>query len=32
MAVIADVFDVLLIDENGDVVGTTTLQDANIEV
>jgi hypothetical protein len=32
MAVVADVFDVLLIDENGDVVGTTTLQDANIEV
>ena len=32
MAVIADVFDVLLIDENEDVVGTTTLQDANIEV
>lgn len=32
MAVVADVFDVLLIDENGDVIGSTTLQDANIEV
>lgn len=33
MAVVADVFDVLLIDENtGDVIATTTLQDANIEV
>jgi hypothetical protein len=32
MAVIADVFDVLLIDENGDVIGSSTLQDANIEV
>jgi len=33
MAVVADVFDVLLIDENtGEVIATTTLQDANIEV
>jgi hypothetical protein len=32
MAVIADVFEVLLIDDDGDVVATTTLQDANIEV
>lgn len=32
MAVIADVFNVLLIDEDGDVAATTTLQDANIEV
>lgn len=32
MAVIADVFNVLLIDEDGDVVATTTLQDSNIEV
>ncbi|MGZ9868115.1 hypothetical protein ACU3L3_06810 [Priestia endophytica] len=32
MAVIADVFDVLLIDGDNDVIGTTTLQDANVEV
>lgn len=33
MGLIADVFDVTLIDEkNGDVIATTTLQDANIEV
>lgn len=32
MAVIADVFEMILIDNDGDVVGTTTLQDANIEV
>jgi hypothetical protein len=32
MAVIADVFEVVLIADNGDVVATTTLQDANIEV
>lgn len=33
MALIADVFDVTLIDEaSGDVVATTTLQEANIEV
>lgn len=31
MAVIADVFDVILIDNDGGVVGTTTLQDSNIE-
>ena len=33
MALIADVFDVTLIDENtGDVIATTTLQDAGIDV
>ncbi|MGG3987523.1 hypothetical protein [Bacillus smithii] len=32
MAVIADVFDVVLIDDDGGVIGTTTLQDSNIEV
>jgi hypothetical protein len=32
MAVIADVFDVILIDSDGEVAATTTLQDANIEV
>jgi hypothetical protein len=32
MSVIADVFETLLIDSDGDVIGTTTLQDANIEV
>lgn len=32
MGLIADVFDVVLISGNGDVIGTTTLQDANIEV
>jgi hypothetical protein len=32
MAVIADVFEVLLIDDDGDVIATSTLQDANIEV
>jgi hypothetical protein len=33
MAVIADVFEVVLIDEaTNEVIGTTTLQDANIEV
>jgi hypothetical protein len=33
MGLIADVFDVTLIDEaSGEVIGTTTLQDANIEV
>lgn len=32
MAVIADVFDVILIDTDGDTIGTTTLQEANIEV
>lgn len=31
MALIADVFDVILQDETGDVIGTTTLQDAGIE-
>lgn len=31
MALIADVFDVILKDETGDVIGTTTLQDAGIE-
>ncbi|MFB5759104.1 hypothetical protein [Paenibacillus medicaginis] len=31
MALIADVFDVILKDSNGDVFGTTTLQDAGIE-
>lgn len=30
--VVADVFDVVLIDSNGDVFGSTTLQDAGIEV
>lgn len=32
MAVVADVFDVILIDKNNDVIGTTTLQDASIEI
>lgn len=32
MGLIADVFNVVLIDESGDAIGTTTLQDANIEV
>jgi hypothetical protein len=32
MAVVADVFDVVLIDADGEVVGTTTLQDAKIDV
>lgn len=32
MAFIADVFDVTLISDNGDVIGTTTLQDASIDV
>lgn len=32
MAVVADVFETILIDDDGDVIGTTTLQDANIEV
>lgn len=32
MAVIADVFNVVLIDDEGDVAATTTLQDSNIEV
>lgn len=32
MALIADVFDVVLVSEDGDVVATTTLQEANIEV
>ncbi|MDT0160273.1 hypothetical protein [Bacillus sp. AG4(2022)] len=32
MAVIADVFEMILIDNDGDVIGTTTLQDGNIEV
>jgi len=32
MAVIADVFDVVLIDSNNEVIGTTTLTEANIEV
>ncbi|MCM3110037.1 hypothetical protein [Lederbergia lenta] len=32
MAVIADVFEVILIDNQNDVIGTTTLQDSNIEV
>lgn len=31
MALIADVFDVILKDQNGDVIGTTTLQEAGIE-
>jgi hypothetical protein len=32
MAFIADVFDVTLISGNGDVIGTTTVQDASIDV
>jgi hypothetical protein len=32
MAVIADIFEVLLIDADGDTIGTSTLQEANIEV
>lgn len=32
MAVIADVFEMVLIDDDGDAIGTTTLQDGNIEV
>lgn len=32
MALIADVFDVLLIDSDGDVICTTTLTEANIDV
>ncbi|MEX3710877.1 hypothetical protein ABFV99_00585 [Cytobacillus horneckiae] len=32
MAVVADVFDMILIDSDNDVIGTTTLQDGNIEV
>lgn len=32
MAVVADVFDLLLIDKDGEVIATTTLQEANIEV
>lgn len=32
MAVVADVFEVILIDSDGDTIGTTTLQEANIEV
>jgi hypothetical protein len=32
MAVIADVFEALLIDTDGDTIGTATLQEANIEV
>ena len=31
MAVVADVFEVILKDANGDVIGSTTLQDGNIE-
>lgn len=31
MAVVADVFEVVLVDTDGDVVGSTTLQDGNIE-
>ncbi len=32
MAVIADVFEVLLIDNDGEAVGRTTVQDGSIEV
>ena len=32
MAIVADVFDCLMIDEDGEVIGTTTLTEANIEV
>ncbi len=32
MAVIADVFEVILIDNQNDVIGTTSLQDSNIDV
>lgn len=32
MGLVADVFDALLINGNGDVLATTTLQDANIDV
>ena len=32
MAVIADVFEVLLIDDDGDAIGRTTVQDGSIEV
>ena len=29
---VADIFEVILVDSDGDVIGTTTLQDANIDV
>ncbi|MGP7815559.1 hypothetical protein ACTXGU_00195 [Niallia sp. 01092] len=32
MAVITDVFEMILIDDDGDVIGKTTLQDSSIEV
>lgn len=32
MSLIADVFDVILVDNDGDVIATTTLTEANIEV
>jgi hypothetical protein len=32
MSLVADVFDVILIDSDGDVIGTTTLTEANIDV
>lgn len=31
MAVVADVFECVIVDSDGDVIGTTTLQDGNIE-
>jgi hypothetical protein len=32
MSFVADVFDAVLIDDNGDVIASTTLQDSNIDV